>query len=167
MNTRTILSRTTPMALSVLLLALLVTYAPQAHASFTCELERDLDIGIEGDDVLCLQKFLNGAGFTLTDTGAGSPGSETNRFGGLTRDALARWQTEHDVYPASGYLGKITRAALKALSGVVEDLDDDSDDDDSNASGALGSLEGVLSSLSDADRTQANELLALLTSLGI
>ena len=74
---------TTPLKIAVsgavfLLLSFMgVSYA---HAEVTCTFDRDLDIGIEGDDVLCLQQFLNEAGYTLTENGAGAPGEETNRF---------------------------------------------------------------------------------------
>ncbi len=57
---------------------------------FACDLHRDIDIGVEGEDVLCLQIFLNKTGYKLAEDGPGSLGKETTRFGALTRDALSR-----------------------------------------------------------------------------
>lgn len=42
-----------------------------------------------------LQQFLNANGFTLTRTGAGSPGHETERFGRLTARALVAFKNAH------------------------------------------------------------------------
>ncbi len=75
---------------------------------------RDLETGVTGEDVRALQRFLNAAGFTLAADGPGSPGSETDRFGALTRAALARWQAANGVSPALGYYGPRTRAAIAA-----------------------------------------------------
>lgn len=148
------------LSFSMFLFATMLAFTPTTHAEFSCNFERNLDIGIEGDDVLCLQKFLNEAGYTLAESGAGSPGAETKRFGALTREALARWQVDNGVNPASGYLGALTRAAL--LMTPTKTLETET-----STTPELGTLEGVLSSLSGTDRTQANELLALLDALGI
>jgi peptidoglycan hydrolase-like protein with peptidoglycan-binding domain len=44
--------------------------------------------------------------------GLGSPGSETNYFGTLTRNALAHFQAAHGINPPAGYFGPITRAFI-------------------------------------------------------
>lgn len=44
------------------------------------------------DEVKALQKFLNLKGFTVSTSGAGSVGNETNFFGPKTRDAVIRYQ---------------------------------------------------------------------------
>ncbi|MDP2650450.1 MAG: glycosyl hydrolase family 18 protein, partial [bacterium] len=75
---------------------------------------RNLFYGVVGEDVRTLQKFLNAKGFTVAQTGAGSPGSETAYFGSATRAALARFQASHNVSPSVGYYGPITRAAVAA-----------------------------------------------------
>ncbi|MDQ5889574.1 MAG: hypothetical protein QG609_67, partial [Patescibacteria group bacterium] len=51
---------------------------------------RDLTIGSTGTDVMELQKFLNGKGFAVSASGAGSAGQESTYFGALTAAALAR-----------------------------------------------------------------------------
>ena len=80
-------------------------------------LTRNLDIGATGDDVKALQVFLNGHGFVIVSSGAGSPGSETTRFGGLTRAALAKFQKANNISPAAGYFGAKTRAKINELLG--------------------------------------------------
>jgi len=136
----------------------------------TCTFDRDLEIGLEGDDVLCLQKYLNAVGFAISSEGPGAPGKETNRFGGLTRDALARWQADKGITPASGYVGPRTRAALLAgmSAGVSTPTTDVPVTPSTPASPAVGSeIEQALAMLPAEDRAQAQELLALFTALGL
>ncbi len=75
---------------------------------------RDLELGMAGEDVRNLQKLLNANGFKLSETGVGSAGNETNFFGTLTKNALAKYQAAHGVNPSIGYFGPITRAKMKA-----------------------------------------------------
>lgn len=79
------------------------------------KITRDLHNGIYGEDVRELQKYLNSAGYMLTESGAGSVGNETTFFGTLTQDALARFQKDHGINPSQGYFGPITRAFLNLL----------------------------------------------------
>ena len=76
---------------------------------------RDLEITMEGEDVLLLQKLLNENGYQLASSGVGSAGSETPFFGALTRAALSKFQAAHGVAPAIGYFGPITRTTIKSL----------------------------------------------------
>jgi len=86
---------------------------------------RDLTIGSRGEDVLQLQKFLNTNGFTVSVTGPGAPGSETDYFGSLTNAAVARFQeayTTQILLPVglskgTGYFGPSTRKQIHALVG--------------------------------------------------
>ncbi|MBP6868488.1 MAG: Ig-like domain-containing protein [Candidatus Pacebacteria bacterium] len=77
---------------------------------------RDLTLGMSGEDVKSLQKLLNTLGFTLAVSGAGSPGNETDYFGVLTRNALAKYQASKEVAPSVGYFGPLTRASMKQES---------------------------------------------------
>ncbi|MBP7770849.1 MAG: peptidoglycan-binding protein, partial [Candidatus Pacebacteria bacterium] len=71
----------------------LVLLLPTGARAATCDFTRNLEKGDEGQDVLCLQKFLNShAGYTIAATGAGSPGQETTQFGDKTVQALIKWQ---------------------------------------------------------------------------
>lgn len=76
-------------------------------------LVRDLMAGMSGEDVRALQKLLNANGFVVASEGPGSPGNETDLFGGFTRAALAGYQAAHGITPAVGYFGPVTRAHMK------------------------------------------------------
>ncbi len=85
-----------------------------AETPSACTFTRDLEVGDAGEDVLCLQKFLNATGYTIAPAGVGSPGAETDLFGELTEKALMSWQMAKGVSPASGYFGPRSRAAYSA-----------------------------------------------------
>jgi hypothetical protein len=91
----------------------------RAHAATVvplCEIQRGLRIGASGEDVRCLQRYLNWAGFTIAATGAGSPGSESSYFGSLTANAVTRWQDSNAAQVLSpaglqygtGYFGPLS-----------------------------------------------------------
>jgi hypothetical protein len=63
-------------------------------------------------DVKELQKYLNTHGFSVALVGPGSLGRETTKFGNLTRNALIKFQLAHNITPASGYLGPVTRSVV-------------------------------------------------------
>lgn len=85
-----------------------------------CTFTRSLFVGVSsGADVKCLQQYLNSTSYKVAATGAGSPGSETNFYGPLTRAAVAKWQAANNVSPAVGYFGPISRAKYSALAGGV------------------------------------------------
>ena len=83
--------------------------------SVSCSFTRDLTVGATGDDVKCLQKYLNAAGHQVAASGVGSAGSESTYFGSRTQAALVKWQTASGVSPAAGYFGPITRAKYSSL----------------------------------------------------
>lgn len=74
---------------------------------------RNLSQGMSGEDVRELQKYLNGKGFAVTVSGAGSIGNETTYFGPATKAALIRFQTVHaaelGIVQGTGYFGPLTR----------------------------------------------------------
>src|SRR3989344_1764246 len=81
----------------------------------------NLSMGMENAEVQTLQRFLNGAGFTIIESGPGSPGNETTRFGALTRAAVMKFQCAKGIVcdgdersTGYGYFGARTRAALLA-----------------------------------------------------
>jgi len=75
---------------------------------------RDLQTGATGNDVLTLQQYLNARGYTVSTSGAGSPGNETTLFGALTKTALIKYQKANNITPAVGYFGPKTRAAVNS-----------------------------------------------------
>lgn len=71
----------------------LLVYDAKAQSTIPlCEITRSLRLGSVGEDVRCLQRYLNWAGFTLASSGAGSPDNETMYFGPRTHNAVIRWQ---------------------------------------------------------------------------
>ncbi len=87
-----------------------------AAAAPSCNFTRDLTVGSKGDDVKCLQQYLNGAGQKVAASGAGSPGNETTYFGSLSRAAVAKWQAANNLSPAVGYFGPKSRAKYTSLA---------------------------------------------------
>lgn len=97
------------------LISVFVLGVHTTQAETNCVFTRDLQMEIVGEDVKCLQKYLNSSGFTITDSGVGSPGKETNQFKGLTKNAIIKWQTANGISPASGYFGAKSRAKYDEL----------------------------------------------------
>ena len=94
----------------------LVISTPNVSAATPgCTFNRDLQMGVVGDDVKCLQKYLNDNGFTIATTGAGAKGKETGEFKALTEAALVRWQKANKLSPASGYFGPRSQQVFKTL----------------------------------------------------
>lgn len=90
------------------------TTAPSTACNFT----RSLYLGVVGDDVKCLQQYLNGAGHAVSASGAGSPGNETTYYGSRTQGAVASWQAANGVAPAVGYFGPISQAKYTQVAGA-------------------------------------------------
>ena len=84
----------------------------QAPTALAATFTRDLALGITGEDVRALQRYLNGNGYQVAAAGPGSPGSETLMYGRATEAAVKRLQQARGVAPAAGYFGPKTRAAL-------------------------------------------------------
>ncbi|OGZ97629.1 MAG: hypothetical protein A3J10_03095 [Candidatus Sungbacteria bacterium RIFCSPLOWO2_02_FULL_54_10] len=93
---------------------------PAAGSSASkCAFTRNLSQGVRGDDVMCLQKYLNSSGHQVAASGAGSPGNETMSFGSLTKAAVMKWQAGNGVSPAAGYFGTLSRAKYDSLVAVA------------------------------------------------
>ncbi len=97
-------------------LFILCAYVPLPANAATCTFTRDLELGVEGEDVRCLQQYLNGAGYTIATEGVGSKGRETTQFKSLTQLALIKWQKANNLSPAIGYFGANSRSVYKKLT---------------------------------------------------
>lgn len=87
---------------------------------------RSLTIGDTGADVMELQKFLNGMGYTVATSGAGAPGMETSYYGPATARAVSAFQEAYaseilapvGLTMGTGYFGNSTRAQANSLCGA-------------------------------------------------
>lgn len=87
---------------------------------------QNLKLGSSGVQVLELQKSLNALGFTVANTGAGSPGNETSYFGVLTKNAVIKYQEAHvpeilapfGLTQGTGNFFAATRAYMNANCGT-------------------------------------------------
>ena len=70
-----------------------------------------IKIGSKGNEIMELQKFLNGHNFIIALTGPGSTGKETTTFGPMTKKALAKFQVANKL-KGDGVVGPTTRAFL-------------------------------------------------------
>lgn len=71
------------------------------------QIVRDLEVGMEDTDVTALQKLLIARGYSI-------PAGVTGFFGGQTREALVKYQSENGIVPAIGYFGIATRTQMKS-----------------------------------------------------
>jgi len=85
----------------------------------------------EGEEVKQLQQILNNHGFVIAKEGAGSKGNETNHFGSLTREAVKKFQCQHNIVCSGneqttgyGLLGPKTREKLNELSATTPSTSD-------------------------------------------
>ena len=96
-----------------------ISVKPHTSAGSTVNLSQNLKMGSVGAQVTTLQKLLNGAGYLIAKSGAGSPGHETSSFGAATQSAVQRFQCTHNIACSGtaattgyGFVGAKTRAAL-------------------------------------------------------
>lgn len=114
------------MRLSLILIIVLLlpfSYVPRVHAQTT--FTTNLSFGSSGIQVLKLQKILNQDPATqVATTGLGSPGSESDYFGSLTKIAVIKFQEKYareiltpvGLTRGNGRIGAYTRMKLNALS---------------------------------------------------
>lgn len=69
----------------------------------------NLSIGMRGNEVSKLQRYLYSQGLLVI--------SPTGYFGNLTLQALIKFQQRHNIYPARGFFGQITRNFINSISG--------------------------------------------------
>ena len=92
--------------LGALVVAGLLVFAGGAEAAITKTLRK----GMKDAQVLELQQGLNARGFTVSTSGAGSPGSETEYFGSRTDSAVRAYQAANGL-TVDGIFGSQSRGA--------------------------------------------------------
>lgn len=96
---------------------------------FAAEFTRTLTFGMHGEDVRALQQFLNADNATrVAETGAGSPGNETDYFGPATKRALIKFQEKYsadiltplNLSRGTGIFGERTRGKMATMTATVQ-----------------------------------------------
>lgn len=84
----------------------------------SCTFERTLNIGSRGEDVRCLQKYLDSEAL-LSDCGGdcGPSSLITGYFGPITKRAVINWQKSYGISPATGVFGPLSRGTYSTLAG--------------------------------------------------
>jgi hypothetical protein len=98
----------------LIFLGAVALFAFEADAS-TCNFYRDLAQGSRGEDVRCLQQYLNNAGFNTSFYQFSYPDGV---FGPRTSQAVASWQAAYGL-PSFGYFDATSRAKYFELMGGV------------------------------------------------
>jgi peptidoglycan hydrolase-like protein with peptidoglycan-binding domain/uncharacterized protein (UPF0332 family) len=124
---------TIPAVLSLVVASIMLATTSTAYAG-TCTFTQSFDVGDVNEEIRCLQVYLNDSGYLLTSNGAGSPGKETDKYGGLTKAAVADWQRANDISPSSGYFGPVSRAAYERLTAQTSNTGTASGNTSSNTS---------------------------------
>jgi len=91
-------------------------FVPLATKAATCNFTVNLELGYQGEEVRCLQQYLNANGYKVSDSGVGSPGQETSLYREKTIEAVRRWQVVNGVMPATGTFGPLSRAKYLSLT---------------------------------------------------
>jgi peptidoglycan hydrolase-like protein with peptidoglycan-binding domain len=99
--------------LGFMVLAFVLVGASVASAAYSHTMT--LKMGMSNSQVMSLQQTLNGGGFLVSTTGAGSPGMESMYFGAKTKAAVMAFQSAKGL-SVDGVVGPQSGAALAAMT---------------------------------------------------
>src|SRR3989338_6213009 len=100
--------------ISKVLFVVITTVVAFSADAATCNFVRDLGMGARGEDVRCLQKYLNSSGYNSNFYGYNF---SDGFFGPLTGQAVMNWQAGNAI-PVSGYFDAMSRTKYFELSGI-------------------------------------------------
>lgn len=94
-------------------LLVILSALPSNAEAATCGLYRDLGVGSSGEDVRCLQQYLNenylrARGYVIDASGV---------YTGQTQQAIIWWQQSNGISPATGFFGALSRSHIGAIMG--------------------------------------------------
>ncbi|PJE73737.1 MAG: hypothetical protein COV02_00925, partial [Candidatus Terrybacteria bacterium CG10_big_fil_rev_8_21_14_0_10_41_10] len=99
-----------------------VSVTVQTPSAVSVTITKTLKTGSNNSEVKDLQKLLNSLGYTVSGSGLGSPGNETNYYGAKTREAIKKFQCDNGIVCSGdenstgyGLVGPGTRAKLNAM----------------------------------------------------
>lgn len=105
--------------LFTLSIAAALAFVPSiSSANERCTFSKTLELGSTGEEIRCLQRYLNSNGYTVADSGVGSAGNETTLYREKTKDAVRRWQIANAVTPATGNFGPLSQTKYASLVDV-------------------------------------------------
>lgn len=121
---------------------------PSIVQASECNFTRSLYVGVApGEDIRCLQEYLNESGYTVSVSGVGAPGRETTMYADKTRATVLQWQSDNDVVGANGVFGPASRALYVQLtkdSNTKEAETQSSDDTQVQVSAARTQFDGEI-----------------------
>ena len=121
-----------------------------------CSFTRSLTVGSKGEDVTCLQKYLQSTGDYTYSGGA------TGFFGSITKAAVMKWQSANSVAPAFGYFGSVSRAKYDSLMATV--VSSSSSSTSTSSTGSSSSVVAVGGALAINSATQPANSLAVISA---
>ena len=134
------------------------TQTVSTPSGVTVTITKTLKTGNDNSEVKDLQKLLNSLGYTISNSGAGSPGNETSYYGAKTKEAIKKFQCDNGIVCSGdenstgyGLVGPGTRAKINAM--VSSEI----------SGSSSGSTQAPTSS--ESQSKQAQELQKLLDEL--
>lgn len=114
-----------------------------------CVFNRDLWLGSFGEDVRCLQRYLNASGYPVAYSGVGSYGREGYSFGPMTQAAVMRWQAATGQQPTGFF--RVSALAGSGSNPFSNTPIYDQDNNDSDREDARDAIDDARDAIDDAN----------------